>query len=159
MGQPTGDDAFAEAGHLANAQYARCEGRLDFKIWQVCRLCQSGRQKKVSRGIRYDRESERGLRQSRQRRLRPIRERAVTRYKGRMSAKMIERDFPHVVETVIPAGGLGKTLDAMHEFHKRYKIEVHTGKGHRDRNGRDYIRWCFANPGIAAKFASQFVRK
>ena len=81
----------------------------------------------------------------------------MSRYKGRVSARAIERDFPHVVETVVIKGGLGKTLDAMHEFHKLHGIEAHTGKGRRDKNGRDYIRWCFVNPGIAAKFASQFV--
>jgi hypothetical protein len=82
----------------------------------------------------------------------------MTRYKGRVSARAIERDFPHVVETVVPEGGLGKTLDAMHELHKRHGITAHTGKGRRDKNGRDYIRWCFADQTIAAKFASQFVR-
>ena len=65
-------------------------------------------------------------------------------YKGRVSASAIERDFPHVVETVVPKGGRGKTLDAMHEFHKRHRIQAHTGKGQRDKNGRDYIR---CNPG------------
>ena len=35
--------------------------------------------------------------------------------------------------------------DAMHEFHRRHSIEAHTGKGRRDKSGRDYIRWCFAN--------------
>jgi hypothetical protein len=30
----------------------------------------------------------------------------MTRYKGRQSAKAIERDFPHVIETVVPEGGL-----------------------------------------------------
>ena len=83
---------------------------------------------------------------------------AMSRYKGRISARAIERDFPHVVETVVPKGGLDKTLDAMHAFHKRHRIEAHTGKGRRNKNGRDYIRWCFANPEIAAKFAGQFVR-
>jgi len=78
--------------------------------------------------------------------------------KRRVSARAIERDFPHVVETVVPQGGLDKTLNAMHEFHRRHRIEAHTGKGRRDKNGRDYIRWCFANPEIAAKFAGQFVR-
>ena len=85
--------------------------------------------------------------------------RPMSRYKGRVSARAIERDFPHVVETVVPEGGLGKTLDAMHEFHKLHGIEAHTGKGRRDKNGRDYIRWCFVNPGIAAKFKNQFARK
>ena len=83
----------------------------------------------------------------------------MTRYKGRVSARAIERDFLHVVETIVPEGGLGKKLDAMHEFHKYHKTQARTGKGRRDKNGRDYIRWCFANPGIAAKFASQFVRE
>jgi hypothetical protein len=81
----------------------------------------------------------------------------MARYKGKVTARAIERDFPHVVETVVPEGGLGKALDAMHAFHKRHKIEAHTGKGRRDKNGRDYIRWCFANPDVAAKFASKFV--
>jgi hypothetical protein len=81
----------------------------------------------------------------------------MTRYKGRVSARAIERDFPHVVETVVPERGLGKTLGAMHEFHRRHGIEARTGKGRRDKNGRDYIRWCFTNSRIAAKFASQFV--
>ena len=83
----------------------------------------------------------------------------MSRYKGRVSASAIERDFPHVVETVVPNGGLGKTLVAMHEFHTLHGIDAHTGKGRRDKNGRDYIRWCFVNPGTAAKFASQFVRR
>ena len=82
----------------------------------------------------------------------------MSRYKGRVSGSEIKRGFPHVVETVVPEGGLGKTLVAMHEFHKLHGIDAHTGKGRRDKNGRDYIRWCFTNPGIAATFASQFVR-
>jgi hypothetical protein len=41
------------------------------------------------------------------------------------SASAFERDFPHVVETVVPKGGLGKTLDATHEFHKRHRIQAH----------------------------------
>jgi hypothetical protein len=41
----------------------------------------------------------------------------MTRYKGRANAKLFERDFPHHVEIVVPSGGLGKTLDAMYEFH------------------------------------------
>jgi hypothetical protein len=46
MGQPAGDDTFAEEGNLADAQQARCEGRLDYKIGQVRRPYQSGWQKK-----------------------------------------------------------------------------------------------------------------
>jgi len=40
----------------------------------------------------------------------------MSRYKGRVSARAIEWDFPNVVETVVPKDGLAKTLDALHEF-------------------------------------------
>ena len=55
-------------------------------------------------------------------------------YKRRVSARAIERNFPHVVETVVPKGGLDKTLNAMHEFHRRHRIEAHTGKGRREHS-------------------------
>ena len=37
----------------------------------------------------------------------------MSRYKGRTSAKAIEKDFPHIVEMIVPLGGLGKKLDDM----------------------------------------------
>jgi hypothetical protein len=48
----------------------------------------------------------------------------MSRYKGRTSPKLIERDFPHIVETLVPLGGFGKTLDAMLEFHTRNGIRA-----------------------------------
>ena len=36
------------------------------------------------------------------------------RYKGRQSAKAVEKDFPHFVDMVVPLGGLGNRLDAMY---------------------------------------------
>jgi hypothetical protein len=45
----------------------------------------------------------------------------MNRYKGRQSAQSIERDFPHIVEMIVPLGGFGKKLDAMYndpmQFH------------------------------------------
>jgi len=38
----------------------------------------------------------------------------VSRYKGRASAKAIERDIPHIVEMRVPLGGFGSKLNAMH---------------------------------------------
>jgi hypothetical protein len=32
----------------------------------------------------------------------------MTRYKGRASPKAIEREFPHIVEMIVPEGGFGK---------------------------------------------------
>ena len=53
----------------------------------------------------------------------------VARYKGRMSPKTIERDFPHVVEIAVPPGGLGAQLDAMHYFHEARGIKACLGRG------------------------------
>jgi len=42
----------------------------------------------------------------------------MTGYKGRTKASLIERDFPHHVEMIVPEGGLGRRLDEMHEWHR-----------------------------------------
>jgi hypothetical protein len=44
----------------------------------------------------------------------------MTHYKGGQSSKAIEKDFPHIVEMIVPEGGFGKTLDAMYDFHARH---------------------------------------
>ena len=77
------------------------------------------------------------------------------RYKGRPSSKTIEREFPHVVEIVVPVGGLGKRLDAMHDFHNVYGIKACLGRGRRGDN-QDHLRWYFAQPKMAAAFAEKF---
>jgi hypothetical protein len=74
----------------------------------------------------------------------------------RINPKSIEQDFPHIVETIVPLSGFGKTLDAMLEFHTRNGIRAINSTGRRDENGRDYIRWCFADPALAAAFAKEF---
>jgi hypothetical protein len=79
----------------------------------------------------------------------------MTRYKGKQVAQAIERGFPHSVEILIPLGGLGKTLDDMYEFHTQYRIRAHT-RSRRDRGGRDYIRWCFADRAVARSFVTVF---
>lgn len=76
----------------------------------------------------------------------------MTRYKGRMSAKAIEREFPHVVEPAVPPGGLGAQLDAMDYFHR---IQACLGLDRRDK-GRDYLRWYFTRPTVAEAFADEF---
>ncbi len=80
----------------------------------------------------------------------------MARYKGRSSPKSIERDFPHMVEIIVPLGGLGKRLDAMHAFHTERGIKSHHGRGRRDSDGRDHVRWCFADAATADAFAAEF---
>ena len=79
----------------------------------------------------------------------------MTRYKGRMTAKAIQREFPHVVETAVPPGGLGAQLDAMDYFHRAKGIQACLGLGRRDK-GRDYPRWYFTRPTVAEAFAAEF---
>jgi hypothetical protein len=79
----------------------------------------------------------------------------MSRYKGRQSAKFVEQDFPHVVDVVVPEGGLGMTLNAMYDFHARHGIQPKRGQGRHDANG-SVIRWCFADPALAVAFARDF---
>jgi hypothetical protein len=79
----------------------------------------------------------------------------MTRYKGRPSAQTIARDFPHVVEIVMPAGGLGKRLDAMREFHTRRGIRARNGP-HRRHDDQEFISWCFADSVTAETFSAEF---
>jgi len=81
----------------------------------------------------------------------------MTCYKGRVSTKTIERDFPHIVEIAVPLGGLGKTLDAMYDFHARHGIKPQRGHRRHDAQ-RSVIRWCFADQEIAKAFANEFAR-
>jgi hypothetical protein len=82
----------------------------------------------------------------------------MTRYKGRTNASLIERDFPHRVEMIVPKGGFGKKLDVMHEWHRARGIRAKFGRSRRDKNNRDYVTWCFADATLADAFRSLFVR-
>lgn len=79
----------------------------------------------------------------------------MSSYKDRQNAKAIEKDFPYFVDMAVPPGGLEGRLDAMYEFHARYAIKPRRGHGRRDPNG-SVVRWCFADPAIAAAFAKEF---
>jgi hypothetical protein len=79
----------------------------------------------------------------------------MTRYKGRTSQKVIEREFPYIVEIAVPPLGLGARLDVMHHFHHARGTKACLGLGRR-HEGRDYLRWYFARPTIAMDFAEAF---
>ena len=55
----------------------------------------------------------------------------------------------------MPPGGLGNRLNAMYDFHARHSIQAMRGRGRHDANG-SVVRWCFADPAIAAAFAKEF---
>ena len=76
-------------------------------------------------------------------------------YKGRASLKVIETKFPHHVDMMVPEGGFGAQLNAMHKWHDARGIEAVRGESRRE-NGRDIIRWCFADLRLAMLFAKEF---
>jgi hypothetical protein len=82
----------------------------------------------------------------------------MTRYIGRTQTKLIEREFPHRVEMIVPKGGFGKSLDAMHEWHRARSIKPRFGRSRRDKNNRDYVTWCFADAAMADSFRASFIR-
>ena len=63
----------------------------------------------------------------------------MSRYKGRSSAKAIERDFPHIVEMAVPPNGFGRQLDLMYDWHRAHNIEARRGSGRRE-DDRDIVR-------------------
>ena len=79
----------------------------------------------------------------------------MSRYKGRASRQALLRDFPYVVEMVVPEGGLGRALDRMYEFHALRGIKAQNGAGRRV-DDCEIITWMFADPAIAQEFALEF---
>ena len=49
----------------------------------------------------------------------------------------------------MPEGGFGDRLNAMHGWHHARDIPAVRGQSRRE-NGRDYVRWCFADLVTAA---------
>ena len=46
----------------------------------------------------------------------------MIRYKGRASLKLIESKFPNHVDMMVPEGGFGSRLNAMHAWHDARNI-------------------------------------
>jgi len=83
---------------------------------------------------------------------------ADDRYKGRTKTNLIEGDFPHRVEMIVPKGGFGKRLEAMYEWHRARSIQAMRGRSRRDKSNRDYVTWCFADAAMADSFRASFIR-
>ena len=80
----------------------------------------------------------------------------MSRYKGRTKTKLVERDFPHHVDMMVPEFGFGTHLDAMYDWHHARGVLALHGSGWRDENGRYWIRWCLVDPKLAEAFAAEF---
>ena len=79
----------------------------------------------------------------------------MTRYKGRASLKSIGSKYSHRVDMMVPEGGFGGRLNAMHKWHDAHGIPAVSGQSRREGE-RDIIRWCFADSEAAKAFAKEF---
>ena len=82
----------------------------------------------------------------------------MSRYKSSQSARVIEQQFTHFVDVVVPPGGLGPRLNAMYDFHTRHGIQPQRGQWRPGHEGGS-ITWCFADEALAGAFASEFNAK
>jgi hypothetical protein len=75
--------------------------------------------------------------------------------RGERTAAQNEREFPNIVELLVPPGGFGPNLDTIYAFHRECGIETRRGRSAR-RQDTDYVRWCFADCVDAKAFAMAF---
>jgi hypothetical protein len=74
------------------------------------------------------------------------------RYKGQVTPRQVDRDYPHQVEIAIPEGGLGTRLNAMHDFCRGADFKTRGIGLKRLETGRDGVRFCFKAPELADAF-------
>jgi hypothetical protein len=79
----------------------------------------------------------------------------MTRRKAEITARMNERDYPHLVELVLPPGGFRARSDAMLAFHRERGIQIRRGQGRND-DGQFYVRYCFGDSEHADAFCHRF---
>jgi len=79
----------------------------------------------------------------------------VTGTKMTRRQKTIAHDFPFVIKIMLPPGGLGKRVNAMHDFHYDRGIQLAV-LPHQHGIGGDYLLWCFAHSSTAEEFAAEF---
>ena len=68
---------------------------------------------------------------------------------------MNERNYPHIVELALPAGGFGSALDTFDAFHRERGLENRRGRRQR-RDEQEFVRWCFGDRSDAEAFAKRF---
>jgi hypothetical protein len=79
----------------------------------------------------------------------------MSRRKYEITARMNERDYPHIVELALPPGGFRARSDDILTFHRKRGIQIHRGQGRHD-NGQFYVRYCFGDPAHADAFRDLF---
>jgi hypothetical protein len=72
----------------------------------------------------------------------------MSRRKSEITGYMNERDFPHVVELVLPPEGFRSVLLEIDAFHRERRIPVRRGRSRHEAE-QFYIRFCFPDTATA----------
>ena len=79
----------------------------------------------------------------------------MCRRKGEQTARVNERNFPHIIELPLPRGGWRDRTRETADFHERRSLTMHQGQARRD-DGEFCVRLCFAKPADADVFQKRF---
>jgi hypothetical protein len=79
----------------------------------------------------------------------------MTRRKREIIGLRNERDFPHLVELVLPVGPFRSVFLEIDAFHRERRIPVRRGRS-RHEVKQVYIRFCFPDAATADAFRNRF---
>jgi hypothetical protein len=79
----------------------------------------------------------------------------MSRRKSEITGHMNERDFPHLVELELPAGGFRDKSQELESFHRERRIPVRRGRSRHEAE-QFYIRFCFPDTATADAFRNRF---
>jgi hypothetical protein len=79
----------------------------------------------------------------------------MSRRKDEITARTNKQDFPHLVELLLPPGGLGEGDLAITAFHKERRIAPRFGND-RHEDGEFCVTLCFADAADADAFQHRF---
>ena len=79
----------------------------------------------------------------------------MSRRKGEITARMNERNCPHIVQLPLPSGGFRSKSDDILAFHRERSIKPRRGRGWLD-DEQYYVRFCFGDPAHADAFRERF---
>ena len=79
----------------------------------------------------------------------------MTRRRREIVGLRNERDFPHLVELVLPLGPFRSVFLEIDAFHRERRIPVRRGRSRHEAE-QFYIRFCFPDTATADAFRSRF---
>jgi hypothetical protein len=79
----------------------------------------------------------------------------MSRRKSEITARMNQRDFPHIVELDLPPGGFRSQSLEFESFHRERGLVIRRGCG-RHEGEQFHVRFCFPDTATADAFQERF---